>query len=221
MIKRIYNRLLRVTSRFDEKGEYSAGYWNRKIRRKAIELCAGRNGRFLEVGCGEGLFLTELALQRPVDEIWGVDNDLGRVKKAEEKTAEKGIKNIKLSQQNAQGLSFESDYFDTIVCINVLFNMGSLLEVKKSFDEIARVCKRGGSVIFDFRNSLNIFMKIKYLFAKYYDETVKNLPLVTYRQTEINDILESVGLKIIDTIYMTPFLNKFSPIIIIRAGKSA
>ena len=82
MIKRLYKWFHSVTSRPEEAGEYSAGYWPDKVRRSALDLCAHKRGRILDVGCGEGLFLSKLALSNSGAEIWGIDKWDGILKRA-------------------------------------------------------------------------------------------------------------------------------------------
>jgi ubiquinone/menaquinone biosynthesis C-methylase UbiE len=185
----IYRWFLRLTSAPGEKGEYSGGYLQGRIRKEALGLCSHAKGRLLEVGCGEGLFLAQITGQNRDLEAWGVDNDDARLKAAAVR-----LRNVNLSRLDAAKLSFEDGYFDTVICVNVLFNMRSIDEVRIALKEMKRVCKKGGSVIFDFRNSLNPLMPMKYLLAGYYDDTLKGLPLKTYSPKEIGSVLKELGM---------------------------
>lgn len=191
MLPKIYRLLLRTTSKPGEKGEYSGGYLQDRVRQEALRLCRGAKGRVLEVGCGEGFFLAQLATQNSGLEMWGIDDDESRLEAASNR-----LQNANLSSQDAAKLSFEDGYFDIAVCINVLFNMKSIEYVKETLAEMVRVCKKSGSIIFDFRNSMNPLLCIKYKFAKYYDDTVKELPLRTYSLSEIEQILNGLNMKI-------------------------
>lgn len=220
MFNKVYYRLHRLASKSPERGEYSGGYWQDIIRRQALELCRGLNGRMLEVGCGEGLFLAQLASQNPGLEIWGVDNNEVRLKEAQERFRAKNIKNINLFLQEATDLRFEEGYFDTIACINVFLNMPSIKVVKESLAQIKRVCKKSGKVIFDIRNRANPILALKYMLAPYYDGTVKDLPLKVYGLNQVKNILEDLGFSILKERFIGFPIRRFSPIIIIEAQKN-
>jgi ubiquinone/menaquinone biosynthesis C-methylase UbiE len=190
MIKALYRWLHAAMSRPEEAGEYSAGYLQGRIRKEALVLCHDSKGRLLEIGCGEGLFLEQLSKENPGLKMWGVDNDDGRLKAASQRSA-----NFSLSNQDARKLSFEDGYFDAVICVNVLFNMRSKDDVSRTLSEMKRVCKKGGSIIFDIRNSKNPALALKYRLARYYDDTLKGLALKTYSIEEIEAILEDLGMK--------------------------
>lgn len=219
MIKKIYYWFHKIISRPEERGEYSSGYWQDIVRRNALGLFDGGWKNVLEVGCGEGLFLTELASSRKDVYFCGVDNWKDILKKAEARINKKGIKNIELYEADAASLPFEDSYFDAVYCINVIFNLKSLDTVEKTIDEMARVCKIGGKIIFDIRNSANPFLYLKYRLAPLYDETVKNLPLVTYKEKDILPILDGSGLKISRKLYIGSLVKKIAPLIILEAVK--
>jgi len=219
MLKELYYKLHRLFSRPEEREHYSAGYWQDRIRQEALILSKDIPGRLLEVGCGEGLFLRQLAAQNTRSEIWGIDSDPTRIKQAEVYLQQNNFRNIRLSCENALNLPFESGYFDAVVCINVVFNLDSLDTVKKVLQEISRVCKRNGTVIFDFRNSANPFVKWKYKFAPVYDPTVKRLPLKTYNLEEMNLLAKGAGLEIKNKRYIGFPIKKIAPVILLEAKK--
>jgi len=215
MLKKIYYWLHKKTSRPDERQEYSAGLWQDLVRMKALELCNLESGNALEAGCGEGLFLQKLAEKCPGLNIFGVDpwNEIL------EKARKKNIKNAQLSVASAQSLPFEGNFFDIVACINVFFNMPSDNDVLSSLKEISRVCKKGGRIIFDIRNSHNPLLFFKYRLAKYYDETVRNLPLRTYNLKRVIGYMNECGIEMTQKIYIGFPHNILSPIIIIEARK--
>jgi len=216
MLSKIYRHLHRSFSRSGEKGEYSGGYWQDRVRRLALGLCRGAKGRVLEVGCGEGLFLARLAEENQSLEIHGVDNDAGRLGKA--RTA---LRDADLSVQDASTLSFPDGYFDIAVCINVLFNMESIETAKRILREMKRVLRSGGRLIFDFRNSGNPLLFVKYRLARYYDDTLKGLPLNTYSPKEIAAILYELRFKVVKREYIGFPHEAFASIIVIEAKKDA
>ena len=174
-----------------EKGEYSSGVWQDLARGKALELCAGRTGRLLEVGCGEGLFLRRLKERCPGLELSGVDISAERVQAAGERLGGGAA----VSVQDASRLSFPDGHFDTVVCVNVLFNLPSRETVAQVLREIARVSRAGARIIADFRNAGNPLLGLKYALAPLYDPTVRGLPLRAYRPAEMKRFLSGAGLS--------------------------
>lgn len=217
MLERIYRLFHRLASPPGEREEYSRGYWQHRIRQEALKLCAGLNeGKVLEVGCGEGIFLNQLAAQNPCLEIWGVDNNADRLKKAEERRRNK---KVNLSLQDASALSFDNEFFDAIVCINVFFNMDSLKSVERALGEMKRSCKKAGRIIFEFRNSANSLLKIKYKLARYYDGTVNDIHLNTYDLAQIEEILNNLGMSITRKKFVGFPIRQIAPVIMIEAKK--
>lgn len=219
MLTKIYYWLHRITSKPQERGEYSSGYWSDRVRREALALLKGTGGNVLEVGCGEGLFLLPLAAEHPGLLISGIDNSAERLAQAQEKIAKAGVTNISLFLQDATNLAFEDGYFDAVVCIGVLFNLDSINRVRQVLNAMSRVCKKGGKVIFEYRNSFNPLFFVKYGLARYYDKTLK-VPLTTYSPRQIEAIVKSLNLKIVKERYIGFRYKMLSPVIIVEARKS-
>ena len=219
LLGKIYNWLLRATAKPGEQGEYSGGHWQAEVRTAALKLCNIASGRLLEVGCGEALFLAELAQANKNPELYGVDNWERILQKARERLDSKGLSAVKLSLADGAQLPFADSYFETVVCINTIFNLDSLATVQKVLQEISRVCQKGGKVIVDYRNAKNPLLYFKYKLAPYYDHTVKNLPLRTYRLEELQLLLNAVSLKIIRQIPIGFPKMGIAPIIILEIEK--
>ena len=219
MIGKLYLWMHRKLSRADEKGEYSAGVWQHAVREQVVLFLADSKGKFLEVGCGEGLLLLNLANKRPDLEISGIDLWEAILDKARKRLADADMNKVKLAQADASDLPFEDISFDSIACINVLFNLPSEEKVLATLKEAARILKPGGKLIIDIRNSKNPLLFLKYKFAKYYDKTVKDLPLRTYHYEKISGYLDSIGLKIKRTKRIGFPGNTLAPIIVIEAEK--
>ncbi|MHC4579814.1 MAG: class I SAM-dependent methyltransferase [Planctomycetota bacterium] len=219
MIKKLYYWLHERTSSPEERGEYSSGHWQQMIRAEALELCRCDEGNLLEVGCGEGLFLSRLAKERPGLDICGVDVWKDILDKAKNRFEEGNIANIRLYHCDASSLVFENDLFDVVVCINVFFNLPSERILCKSLREISRVCKSGGKIIFDIRNSMNPLLWVKYKLAKYYDETVRDLPLKTYRLKKVASLLKQHDFEIVNKRYIGLPRSVFAPVIVVEARR--
>jgi tRNA (guanine-N7-)-methyltransferase len=92
---------LNVLPRPAMAGEFVPADYFRKLGRS--EIC--RDGRPLEVdlGCGDGSFLMEMARQHPERDFLGVERLLGRVRKVCKKITRRGL-------ENARVLRLESGY---------------------------------------------------------------------------------------------------------------
>ncbi|NOZ70096.1 MAG: class I SAM-dependent methyltransferase [Deferribacteres bacterium] len=218
MLEKIYYRLHRMASGPGEQGEYSSGYWQRRIREHAVEMCRHHRGRLLDVGCGEGLFLGRMVTARPDMEAWGVDEWEVILSRAEKRTARMRT-GVRLLRADATALPFGDASFDVVVCINVFFNMESIGKVRSALKEMARVCRKGGRLIFDFRNSLNPLLAVKYRLAAYYDPTVRSLPLNTYDPGNIKEILGEMNLDITREHGLFFAVRRFAPVIVMETVK--
>lgn len=194
VISGLYKKMHAAFCRFDERGEYSAGYFQDKVRVITGAMCKDCAGRLLDAGCGEGLLLRRLMHNNPAIRAWGGDLDGDRVLRAKELRLK--YNQLKLFGFDICSLPFKSDSFDSIVCINVFFNMPSLDIIAAALEEMKRVCKKGGRIIFDYRNARNPLLVLKYKFARYYDPTVRKLPLQVYTPKEIHTLLKTRNLRI-------------------------
>lgn len=213
MLKKIYLWLHKKTSLSRERGEYSAGYWQHQVRKLALDLTKKSSGRVLEIGCGEGLFLEQMMIQNPALEVYGLDLRSDLLEKAKSRLADLGKVDLRLA--DALNLPYSDNFFDTVVCVNVFFNLAGQAQFKQIFSQAARVCKKGGKIIFDIRNKRNLLLRLKYALAKYYDATVKNLPLTTYDPAEVKKMAIDAGFKLNAKSKINLFFGRFFPVIII------
>ncbi|MFH1768716.1 MAG: class I SAM-dependent methyltransferase [Candidatus Omnitrophota bacterium] len=219
MLEKVYYWLHNRFSKPQERGEYSAGCWHVQVRRRVLELCGEVQGRLLEVGCGEGLFLEEALKTVPAKEIFGVDIWQDILQRAKTRLRRDDKVNVLLSQADAASLPFKDNSLDCVVCVNVFLNLPSGKMVKEVLREISRVTKKQGKAIFDIRNRDNPFLYFKYKFAPLYDATVKSLPLKTYRFDKIIAYLEEAGLKFNKRLNVGFPDNRYAPIFVIEAVK--
>jgi len=217
MIKKFYAWLYKATARADEKGEYSGGRIQGAVRQAVLGLCIASAGKALEIGTGSGLFLLKLASQNPDLKIWSVDTDEGFLDEVAKKIKRNGLNNIHLLRQDARSLSFDRDTFDTVICINFFIDANEDLIVGV-LEEMKRVSKPSGRIIFEFRNSRNIFFRLKYKFAKYYDDTAPSV-LYTYKPEQFDAILKKLDLEIVNKKYIGFPIDRYAPIIIVEARK--
>jgi ubiquinone/menaquinone biosynthesis C-methylase UbiE len=217
MFSGLYAWLHRITVKPQERGEYSSGIWQDMIRTRALAWCAGLDGRLLEVGCGEGLFLQNLCRQgNPRVEAYGVDMDPQRVEQARKRLAGS---QCRVSVEDATSLSAGDNYFAAAVCVNVFFNMPDLSVVTRALAEMKRVCRPGGMLIVDFRNAANPFLRLKYFLAPWYDPTVKGLPLRTYRLQQMRGVLDALGLTVEQVVPIGAKSPRWAPILMLKVKR--
>lgn len=113
-------------------------------RNTAIEhLHCEPGDRILEVGVGTGL---SLSLYPKDVKITGIDLSRDMLLRAERRVQQDGLLNIEaLLQMDAQNMSFEDNSFDKVVAMYVA---SVVPDPKKLMQEIRRVCKPDGVIIF-------------------------------------------------------------------------
>lgn len=220
MLKKIYSWLYRKSASVSSEAEYSSGPWQNAIRKEALNLCGDiGDGRAIEIGCGRGYFLTELASRNRSAEVWGIDFDRTELAAAKRSAEESGLTNMHFALQDATKLSLEGESFDIVICINVLLNLSSLDAVMVCLKNAKRICKKSGRIIFDYRNSLNPLITIKYKLSPYYDPTVEHLNLKAYTPLQIGQVLKDLEIDIVNTKYVGFSMPLLAPVIIIEARK--
>jgi SAM-dependent methyltransferase len=117
-----------------------------KMYRRRIELslaqCSGGR-RILEVGFGSGV--TFLNLSRMYEEIHGLDLNAS-VEQVSELFEKKRIR-THLRNGSVLSMPYDNDYFDTVLLISILEHLKPP-ELTGAFDEIRRVLKPGGQVVY-------------------------------------------------------------------------
>ena len=131
----------------DTARKLEAAYRTRDvIRRRGLvrEALAAREGeRVLDVGCGLGFYLTEIAEEvGPTGSVAGVDRSEQMLAYAEQKTA--GLPNVTLSVGEATALPFGDEDFDAALSVQVLEYVD---ELDTALAELRRVLRPGGRVV--------------------------------------------------------------------------
>lgn len=106
----------------------------------AIRLLGGHKGRLLDVGCGSGIFLPELA--KHCDSLFACDVH-AKLDLTKEMLVAESV-DVTLTQADARSLPYASESMDGIVCMSVLEH---LYDLKSTADEFFRVLRPGGVVV--------------------------------------------------------------------------
>ncbi|MBD3261240.1 MAG: methyltransferase domain-containing protein [Candidatus Altiarchaeales archaeon] len=107
------------------------------------------NKKVLEVGCGTGIILKEVAGKCCA---FGIDLSKDMLVKAKEK-------NLKVSQATALSLPFKDETFDVTYSFKVLPH---IKEVQTAVNEMKRVTKKGGLLVLEFYNPTSIKNLVNY-----------------------------------------------------------
>jgi phosphatidylethanolamine/phosphatidyl-N-methylethanolamine N-methyltransferase len=111
-------------------------------RRASIAAAERIGGRILEVGVGTGISLPDYAR---TNRLIGVDLSEPMLRKAQERVAESGLRNVEaLAVMDAEHLGFADDLFDVIVAQYVIT---AVPDPEATLDEFARVLKPGGEIV--------------------------------------------------------------------------
>jgi ubiquinone/menaquinone biosynthesis C-methylase UbiE len=221
MIKKLYYWLLQKSAKPIDRGGVSAGYWQGKIREAALRSIGKGPDKVLDIGCGEGLLLRDMLKENPSLHLYGIDLSFSQLQDAKARAGLASSDPARLAQSNALLLPFKDGAFDRIIFINLVINMPSQDMVGRLVMEAGRVCKKGGSIVFDIRNRLSPIIRIKYALAKYYDATIdtKDLPLTMCDPMEIERISGTAGLEIAKRSYLGFPKGRYAPVIIFEMRK--
>jgi len=113
--------------------------------RAAMEVVATKAGKaisdlvLLDVGCGTGNYLNELATQ--VGVAHGIEFNGGMLNKAKEKLA--SHQNVVLESGSVINIPKDSNSYDFVIMTQVIHHIAED-EQQRAFDEVARVLKPGG-----------------------------------------------------------------------------
>lgn len=191
-LEKVYLWLRDLVSKPAERGLSSAGYWQNQLRQNVLERLAKAEGRLLEIGCGEGLFLEQLSRISPQLGLFGIERSALVLSDAQRRLN----RNIRLVSSDAGRLPFKDASFEWAVGVNLFICVESMDVLAEILREAARVLRPGAKLIIEFRNKGNIFLKLKYGLARYYDSTIERHPLSTYYKEDVLRILGEAGFSV-------------------------
>ncbi len=117
----------------------------------------------LDIGFGNGFPILELSERLDSKtKLFGIDINELSVNELNKKLELSETKNISLSMQDAENLSFNDNYFDLIVSNNGVNNVNNPV---KAIKECSRVCKLDGEFVFTF-NLFDTYARFYEVFKK-------------------------------------------------------
>ncbi len=219
----MFNKILRPLSDFvrhilskpDERGNLTSDLFRFKIRARVRQLINDSSGLLLDIGCGDGLLYENLVTTENKRRSIGIDTEYEMLKIAKDSLQEKKQVRFNFLKAYAQHLPFLDKTMDAVICINTFYNFHAKEDVVKTLEEMERVCKRDGFIIFDIRNKINPFVYLRFKFVWIYDTHVT---LKAYSLKELNTVLTSNGFVIKETIPIGFPIAMFAPIILVKVG---
>jgi ubiquinone/menaquinone biosynthesis C-methylase UbiE len=120
--------------------------WSAPFGMKLLETVRLRGvSRALDVGCGLGFPLLELAMRLGAEaKIYGIDPWKQAIERARMKARVMGIGNVEIYEGVAESLPFDDGFFDLVVSNNGINNV---LDLPKALKEIGRVSKSGAQFV--------------------------------------------------------------------------
>ena len=153
--------------------------------RRAVEALGVLQGdHILDIGCGPGIALTELAAAAPSGHVAGVDPSPLMVSVAQGRN--KSLIHsgrVSVTEASATALPFPDQTFDKALCVHVIYFWDDL---DACLREIARVLKPGGRIALLFRSSDD-------------PRSVRSFPTSVYRfrtQHEVEAALTAAGFTV-------------------------
>jgi ubiquinone/menaquinone biosynthesis C-methylase UbiE len=157
--------------------------WKQNLR-TINALCIDRSDRILDLGCGHGRGLTELAARASMGQVVGADPSELMVEIAARRNRSLiGAARVDVVLATVESLPFPDGFFDKVLCVHVLYFWEDL---DVSLREIARVLGPGGRLGLLFRTKADLAA------AASFPPDIYRFPALT----EVTAALEQAGLDV-------------------------
>ncbi len=116
--------------------------WFKTVHAEVLRVIGPKSDdSILDIGCGTGRALRELAAVVKTGRLAGIDISDKMIEEAAVKA--KGIRNLELHVGFADSLPFDSESFDYVTSMNAFHHFP---DQRKALEEMVRVLKKGGSI---------------------------------------------------------------------------
>ncbi|MCF6290587.1 MAG: methyltransferase domain-containing protein [Desulfobacterales bacterium] len=179
----VRNEYAKLAAQYDSRWAFYVEATNRETLRRLKNL---PNNRVLDIGCGTGTLLRELAKEVPAGNLAGIDLCPEMLAVARSKLGS----SVKLYESPVENIPFPDCHFDLVVSANAFHYFGS---PEKALSEMFRVLQSGGHlVITDWCDDF-IACRICDLFLRLIDKA--HSPI--YGTRECNILLSEAGFEVI------------------------
>lgn len=174
-----------------------AGYITRRARELSAGLVKDGGGPILDVACGKGYLLSDLADDDKVTaDLWGLDISMDQLGAAStrlwRRPGEQPAGTPRLIRGDLTSLPFRTGSFSSSLCVNTLLNLNGNGGLTKYLTEVARVTKPGGKVLVEARNPFNPLVVMRFLFGKLF----RGVPLNFHRLEDVVSAGTETGLSL-------------------------
>jgi ubiquinone/menaquinone biosynthesis C-methylase UbiE len=163
--------------------------WFQYTQTLAIEAMDLRpDSRALDVGCGTGFAVRELACRLPDGKACGIDISPGMVEQARSRIPRAAAGRIEIQQANSASIPYPDGFFSHLMCTNSFHHYPAPLEV---LAEMQRVLEPGGQlVIFENAPDLSLYTRLWDLVLR----ALETGHVRYYTSRELGGMLEEAGL---------------------------
>ena len=171
-----------------------SGLRSAHVRSALDRLYRNVPGHRLDVGCGGGDLLGDMATHGVHGRLIGVDRDRATLLegKAHWGWNGHGGGQPSLVQADARALPFRTEAFDLVTCANMLLMLPTEMVMRDVLAELTRVCRRGGTVAFDIRNRRHPVIWASYPWVKHFDATCAVTRLRAYTPEDVRRVVEGL-----------------------------
>jgi len=164
------------------------GYITSKVRNKAITQITDNPGIVIDIATGNGLFLIDLEQNYShSNKLIGLDLRYSLLQEARQIAKTNQVINIEWINGNALYLPLKTNSVEVVLCLNTFLNIGTFNEVALILSELIRICKPGGTIIFDIRNRSNLLIAIKYFLHSFKETFATSAYKVDQFKTLLSD----------------------------------
>lgn len=205
------NKLEMVTSNIGDMA------LKRRVRTIIQEMDIDNNDSILDCGCGDGIYLTA------INDIYncnlhGFDMDLKNLLRAKKSLQDASVN---LTRGTIYNLPYQDGYFDKIYCSEVLEH---IRDDTKAMNELSRVLKKDGLLVITVPNHNYplLWDPINKVLEKCTRRHIKsgfwagiwNMHLRLYSVSEITNLIQNAGFKVINKKALTHYSLPFNHIIL-------
>lgn len=170
---------------------------------------------FLEVGCGTGWAVREVAKQLKFGQACGIDISPNMIEKAKSQTLKE--KNIAFQVANAEAIPYPDESFSSILCTCSFHHYQNPV---RALSEMKRVLRKDGSiVILDSARDVSFPIWLQDRWRRYFEKS----HVKYYKMTEMKALVAKTQLKLIgEIITISKFMDHkkvFTGLMLLKCGK--